>query len=150
MKNLMYIIFAVMTLIFTSCGSYESSITSATGANITEYKHIIFGTSPITGSGELNDVSLKVINALSAKLQTVTSEEALTIINNGGKVASPYINVKSEKWDGGHTYITITFYDYKTSQIIAVMKSSGIGMSISEDQYLALKAIIKELDKTFK
>ena len=150
MKKLIYIISAIMTLTFTSCGSYESSITSATGANIREYKHIIFGTSPITGSGDLNDVSLRVINALSAKLTTVTPEEALTIINDGGKVDSPYINVKSEKWDGGHTYITITFYDYKTSQIIAVMKSSGIGMSISEDQELALKAIKKELDKIFQ
>lgn len=51
---------------------------------------------------------------------------------------TPNIHVTSEKWDGGHTYITVTFYDHGTNQSIAVVKSSGIGMSISQDQNIAL------------
>ena len=47
------------------------------------------------------------------------------------------------------TYISISFYDYDTNQSIAVIKSSGIGWSISQDQKLAYKAIKKELDKVF-
>ena len=65
------------------------------------------------------------------------------------KSTSPKINVKTEKWDGGHTYISISFYDYDTNQSIAVVKSSGIGLTISQDQKLAYKAIKKELDKVF-
>lgn len=44
----------------------------------------------------------------------------------------------------------ISFYDYDTNQSVAVVKSSGIGMTISHDQKLAYKALKKELDKTFK
>ena len=58
-------------------------------------------------------------------------------------------DTKTEKWEGGHTYISISFYDYDTNQSIAVIKSSGIGWSISQDQKLAYKAIKKELDKVF-
>jgi hypothetical protein len=64
-------------------------------------------------------------------------------------VLTPHINVKSEKWDGGHTYITITFYDYYTNQAVLVVKSSGIGMTVSHDQDIALGAIRKELQKVF-
>ena len=32
------------------------------------------------------------------------------------------------------SYITVTFYDYNNNQRIAVVKSSGIGMTISHDQ----------------
>lgn len=48
-----------------------------------------------------------------------------------------------------HTYITITFYDYDTGQSIAVLKSSGIGLSIPQDQNIALRAIRKKLKKVF-
>lgn len=50
---------------------------------------------------------------------------------------------------GWWTYISISFYDYDTNQSIAVVKSSGIGLTISQDQKLAYKAIKKELDKVF-
>lgn len=39
--------------------------------------------------------------------------------------------------------LTITFYDLYTDQSVAVVKSSGIGLSISQDQKLALGAIRK-------
>ena len=44
----------------------------------------------------------------------------------------------------------ITFRDYMTSETVAIVKSSGIGWSISQDQKMSLKAIRKELDKVFK
>ena len=91
-----------------------------------------------------------VQNELSEKLTVVSPTNAAAIISNGGKVLSPRISVKSEKWDGGHTYISISFFDYATNQSVAVVKSSGIGLSISHDQKLALSAIKKELNKTFK
>ena len=59
------------------------------------------------------------------------------------------MNVKSELWDGGHSYITINLFDYDTNQSIAVIKSSGIGITVSQDQELAYRAIKKELDKVF-
>ncbi len=91
-----------------------------------------------------------VKNEISEKLQVVSAEKASSLINQGEKVLSPKINVKTEKWDGGHTYISISFYDHYTNQSVAVVKSSGIGWSISQDQELAYKAIKKELDKAFK
>lgn len=101
------------------------------------------------GDAELADMLMMVQNEISEKLQVVSAEKAKTLIAFGEKVASPKINVKTEKWDGGHTYISISFYDYDTNQSIAVIKSSGIGWSISQDQKLAYKAIKKELDKVF-
>ena len=44
----------------------------------------------------------------------------------------------------------ITFRDYMTSETVAIVKSSGIGWFISQDQKMSLKAIRKELDKVFK
>lgn len=64
-------------------------------------------------------------------------------------VLSPSIAVKSEKWDGGHTYITITFYDFATHRPVIILKSSGIGLSIKQDQKIAFKAIRKQIFKTF-
>lgn len=93
---------------------------------------------------------MMVQNDISNKLQVVSASRAITLINEGEHVLSPKISVKTEKWDGGHTYISISFYDYETNQSVAVVKSSGIGLSISQDQKLAYKALKKELDKTFK
>ena len=90
---------------------------------------------------------MMVRNEISEKLQVVSADKATSLINQGERVLSPKINVKTEKWDGGHTYISISFYDYYTNQSVAVVKSSGIGWSISQDQELAYKAIKKELDK---
>lgn len=50
---------------------------------------------------------------------------------------------------GWRTYI---YYSniLNNNQRIAVVKSSGIGMTVSHDQNIALGAIRKELDKLFK
>ena len=85
----------------------------------------------------MDDVMLLVQNEIAnTKLQPIS----LTYAPDDylGYTLTPHINIKSEKWDGGHTYITITFYDLYTDQSVAVVKSSGIGLSISQDQKLAL------------
>lgn len=47
------------------------------------------------------------------------------------------------------TYITITFSDILINQNVAVIKSDGFGMTVSQDQKLALKAIRKKLQSVF-
>ena len=82
-------------------------------------------------------------------LQVISSREASNKILQGYKVLSPNIHVTTEKWDGGHTYITITFYDFDTNLTIVVVKSSGIGLTISHDQNIAVNSIEKKLYSTF-
>lgn len=150
MKKLLYIFalsFCLTTI--TSCASSKSSTTLSNGISLQDYKYIVFGKED-DGDAELADILLMVQNELSGKLNVVSPLQASRLIEDGVKVLSPRISVKTEKWDGGHTYISISFFDYNTNQSIAVVKSSGIGLSISQDQKLAFSAIKKELNKTFK
>lgn len=150
MKKLLNTLTAfVISLTLVSCASSQSATTIAKGNDISKYKYVVFGSGD-EGDAELADILMMVQNDISEKLQVVSSEKARSLIYQGEKVLSPQINVKTEKWDGGHTYISISFYDYDTNQSVAVVKSSGIGMTISHDQKLAYKALKKELDKTFK
>ena len=111
---------------------------------------MVFGQNDEDSSPELADIMLMVHNELSSRLKVVSQMEAIRLMNTGEYVISPRIMVKTEKWDGGHKYITISLYDADTNQLVAVVKSSGIGLSISQDQALAFKALKKELDKVFK
>ena len=147
-KYVSYFMLIAVVSVFVSCASSKSTTTVLNGTDISKYKYVVFGTGD-EGEAELADMLLMVQNEISEKLQVVSAEKAKMLIAFGEKVASPQINVKTEKWDGGHTYISISFYDYGTNQCIAVVKSSGIGLSISQDQKLAYKAIKKELDKVF-
>jgi hypothetical protein len=149
MRILANSLLALLLLFFVSCASSQSTTTIAKGNNVSNYKYVVFG-SEDEGDAELADILMMVQNDISEKLQVVSPEKARILIRQGERVLSPRINVKTEKWDGGHTYISISFYDYDTNQSVAVVKSSGIGLSISQDQKLAYKAIKKELDKTFK
>ncbi|MCQ2218665.1 MAG: hypothetical protein MJZ33_09330 [Paludibacteraceae bacterium] len=137
-------------IMLTSCASSSSVTRSTSGPDISEYKYVIFGSLNDDGDGELTDIILMVDNVIAEKLQVVSKEKALSLYTQGEKIITPTVSVKSEKWEGGYTYITITFKDFETNQLVAVVKSSGIGMSIAHDQKLALEAIKKELDKTFK
>lgn len=139
----------VVTFILTSCASSKSTTTIAKGNDISKYKYVVFGTEN-KGDAELDDILMMVQNDISEKLYVVSPEKARSLIVQGEKVLSPRINVKTEEWYGGHTYISISFFDYDTNKSVAVVKSSGIGLSISQDQKLAYKAIKKELEKTFK
>ena len=149
MKKYSIVLVAFLSLLLVSCASSNSVTTFAKGNDLSKYKYVVFG-SEDEGDAELADIIMMVQNEISEKLQVVSPEKARSLIYQGDNVLSPRINVKTEKWDGGHTYITISFYDYDTNQSVAVVKSSGIGLSISQDQKLAYKAIKKELEKTFK
>lgn len=118
------------------------------GSDLSRYKYVTFGTEE-TGDGELADLTLLMGNALSERLCPVSRETAVSLISYGQKVLTPSIKVKSEKWDGGSTYISLILYDLGTGEKIAVIKSSGIGLTVPHDQKLAIKAIMKEIDKTF-
>lgn len=130
----------------SSCSSTANLVVS-NSANLSKYKYVSFGKEQ-TGDQELDDVMLLVQNEITnTKLQPIS----LTYAPNDylGYTLTPHINVKSEKWDGGHTYITITFYDLLSDESVAVIKSSGIGLSISQDQKLALGAMRKKLQTVF-
>ncbi len=83
-------------------------------------------------------------------LIVLSASNTLKIVECSDSILTRNIHVTSEKWDGGHTYITVTFYDYNTNQSVAVIKSSGIGMTVSHDQSIALSAIRKKISKLFK
>ena len=118
--------------------------------NISKYKYVIFG-KETTGDRELDDVVMSVQNQIAeTDLTVLSTSNTLKIFECSDSILTPNIHVTSEKWDGGHTYITVTFYDYNTNQSVAVIKSSGIGMTVSHDQSIALSAIRKKLNKLFK
>ena len=101
----------------------------ANGVNVNKYEYVVYGDKS-TGDRELDDVVMMVQNEISnTKLTVISPTEAIRLIANGKYVLSPIISVKSEKWDGGQTYITINFYDIETNQSVAIIKSSGIGFS---------------------
>ena len=142
-----YLLLFTIVVAISSCAT--SKAVFATGANVDKYEYVVFGDKS-TGDRELDDVVMMVQNEISnTKLTVVSSTEAIRLMANGKYVLSPYINVRSEKWDGGHTYITINFYDFTTNQSVAIIKSSGIGLSVSHDQNIALKSISQKLQKVF-
>lgn len=145
-KTLLLLSISLLSFAFSSCSSTANLVLS-NGVNLSTYKYVCFGKDQ-TGDRELDDVMLLVQNEIvDTKLKPISLTYAPK--DYVGHTLTPHINVKSEKWDGGHTYITITFYDLLTDQIVAVIKSSGIGMSISQDQELALGAIRKKLQTVF-
>ena len=149
MKKILYVIALILTLNLGSYASSKSTTTTSNGISLSDYKYIVFGKED-DGDAELADILMMVQNELSDKLIVLSPVRASSLLAQGEKILSPRISVKSEKWDGGHTYISISFYDYDTNQSVAVVKSSGIGLSVSHDQQLAFSAIKKELNKVFK
>ena len=140
---------SIVILTFISISSCLSSanLVVSNGANLSKYKYVVFGKGQ-TGDRELDDVVMLVQNEITnTRLQPVSQSFAPD--DYLGYTLTPHINVKSEKWDGGRTYITITFYDLYTDQSVAVVKSDGIGLSVAHDQKLALGAIRKKLQSVF-
>ncbi len=136
--------FIISALLFISCSSSKTVV--STRVDLSKYQHVAFG-SETTGDRALDDVMLMVQNEIAnTKLNVVSS---YNLSSAGMYILTPHISVTSEKWDGGQTYITITFYDYYTYQAVVVVKSSGIGMTVSHDQDIAIGAIRKELQKVF-
>ena len=142
-----YLLLLTFAITISSCAT--SNAIFATGVNVDKYEYVVFGDKS-TGDRELDDVVMMVQNEISnTKLTVISSTEAIRLIANGKYVLSPSINVTSEKWEGGHTYITINFHDFDTNQSIAVIKSSGIGLTVSHDQNIALKSISQKLQEVF-
>ena len=134
--------------IMVACAS--SRVVLSNNVSIDKYKYVIFG-DKMTGDRDLDDIVMIVKNYISStNLKVISSIDKNKVLECSDSILTPSIHVTSEKWDGGHTYITVTFYDYSSNQYIAVVKSSGIGMTVGHDQNIALKAIKKELKKLFK
>ena len=145
-KYIMSII--VVLLMMVSCATSKTVLLN--NVNISKYKYVVFGTE-ISGDRELDDVSMEVQNYIaSTDLIVLSSYNSIDKVECLDCILTPHIHVTTEKWDGGHTYITVTFYDYVGGQRIAVVKSSGIGLTVIHDQNIALDAIKEELDKLFK
>ena len=139
------ILSSIITILMVSCAS--SKIVLSNSVDISKYKYVIFGKAT-AGDRELDDIVMSVQNQIAA---THLSEANTSKISEcADSILTPNIHVTTEKWDGGHTYIIVTLYDYTTNQSIAVIKSSGIGMTIKNDQNIALAAIGKEINKLFK
>jgi len=150
MKHLSFLTHLILlcsfAITFSSCFSSANLVVS-NGVNLAQYKYVSFGKEQ-TGDRSLDDIMMLVQNEIAnTKLQPISLYYAPD--DYYGKTLSPNIHITSEKWDGGHTYITITFYDLHTDQSVAVVKSSGIGLSIAQDQELALGAIRKKLQSVF-
>ena len=147
MGTLKLLVFIAIMITLQACSTSRSVISH--GVDLSKYSYVVFGTES-TGDRELDDIVMAVQNEIAAtKLTVVSAQEGVAKVALGESVLTPNIHVSTEKWDGGHTYITITFYDYDTGQSIAVLKSSGIGLSIPQDQNIALRAIRKKLKKVF-
>lgn len=139
---------AIIISLVASCSS--SKIVLSNNANIEKYKYVIFG-NELSGDRELDDVVMLVQNQIAeTNLKVLSASNISKVSECSDSILTPNIHVTSEKWDGGHTYITVTFYDYNNNQCIAVVKSSGIGMTVSHDQNIALGAIRKKLNRLFK
>ena len=140
------VLIATMIALITSCAS--SKVVLSNNANISKYKYVIFG-NKTSGDRELDDVVMSVQNLIAeTDLTVLPASNTLKILECSDSILTPNIHIIS--WDGGHTYITVTFYDYNNNQSVAVIKSSGIGMTVTHDQSIALSAIKKRLNKLFK
>ena len=147
MGTLKLLVFIAIMITLQACSTSRRVISY--GVDLSKYSYVVFGTES-SGDRELDDIIMAVQNEIAAtKLTVVSAQEGFAKVALGESVLTPNIHVSTEKWDGGHTYITITFYDYNTGQSIVVLKSSGIGLSISQDQNIALRAIRKKLKKVF-
>lgn len=123
---------------FYSCATTSNFVVS-NGVDLSKYKYVCFGNNQ-SGDRGLDDLILMVENEISnTRLQTIFIENPP--IDYLYKTLSPNIHISSELWEGGHTYITITFYDYSNHRSVAVVKSSGIGLTVEHDKQLALNAI---------
>ena len=138
----------VVVIILQACSTSKSIISH--GIDLSKYSYVVFGKESI-GDRELDDIVMAVQNEIAnTKLDVISEQDGLAKMAVGEFVLSPNIHISRKKLDTGmQTYITITFYDYNTNQSIAVIKSSGIGVTISQEQNMALGAIRKELKKKF-
>lgn len=111
---------SVFSMMLISCSSSAKMVVS-NGANISKYKYVSFGKEQ-TGDRELDDVMLLVQNEIvNTKLQPIS----LTYAPDDylGYTLTPHINVKSEKWDGGHTYLPSPFMTFIQTKALQLLKA---------------------------
>lgn len=146
-KTIFFTIVIIVVIMIQACSTSKAVV--ARNIDLSQYSYVILANES-SGDRELDDVIMSIQNEIcDTKLTVISAEEGLNKISQGNFVLTPQIHVTSEKWDGGSTYITITFYDYNTNQNLAVIKSSGIGLSVSHDQTIAINAISKKLKEIF-
>lgn len=151
MKKIIYAIAAiVLTFTMVACSTSKGTTTVSKGSDLPQYKHLVFAQYD-TRDVALAELLQTVQNQIAEKFEVITSDEAVALMRKGEKVLTPHINIKSDSWAGGRTYVTITFHDQRTDESVAVIKSIGLDHNLSpKDQKRALKALKKQLDKTFK
>ena len=147
MRRIIYFTILIGLLgLFSACSS--SKLVVSNSIDVNQYEYVVFG-SESTGDSDLDDIMMLVTNEITNTRLKSLSKWDVSNLPTVAKILSPRINIRTQYWDGGHTYITISFYDYYTNEQVAVIKSSGIGLSISHDQSLALNAIRKKLQEVF-
>ena len=81
------------------------------GIDLSKYSYVVFGQES-TGNSGLDDMIIAVQNEIAdTELEVVSAQNGRVKMSLGESVLSPNIHILSENHDGGHTYITITFYD---------------------------------------
>lgn len=145
LNRFVVVLFSISLL--NSCATSRAVLSNT--VNIEQYDFVTFGDES-NGDRTLDDMVMLIQNEISnTRLERVSGDEADVLVLSGKKILTPNIHVESQYWDGGHTFITITFYEYGTHQQVCVLKSSGIGLTVPHDQKIALKAITKKLQSTF-
>lgn len=135
------VIFVLTCLILTtSCSSGKIVISNNT--DISKYKYVIFG-DEITGDRLLEDINMSVRNLISENLTVLSKTEYKTTLCLDS-ILTPNIRISSLEWGKGHTQIAVSFYEYKSSQSVAVVKVSGL------DPDIALKAIETKFIELFE
>ena len=167
MKNIFYsICFLTIIISVESCNT-KSNMVLYDGFNLKDYKYIVFGERP----SEINDsveydlyafpffylkeskndpMPIRVKNEIIKYFSEVSIDKANEYANNGELVLSPDIKIKVEYKNNGHTFITVSFFDYHTNKLIAEINSRGIAFSTAGDKNYAIKGVKRELQKLFK
>lgn len=111
---------AIIITLMASCAS--SKIVLSSNIDISKYKYVIFG-GESSGNRELDDVVMAVQNQIAETNLTVLSpSNTFKILECSDSILTPNIHVTSEKWDGGHTYITVIFQIINNDTLIKTIR----------------------------
>ena len=147
MRNTAYLLLLALAFCFSSCVTSNTIFCNNDSDILKSYKYCVFGRQ--SGDLTLDVIMMDIENEIGKYVEVVSSSKAATLSASGEKILSPKIQVKTETWDGGQTYVTIVFYDYDTEQRLAILNSSGIGLTIQDDQSYAKTAMFDEIRKAF-
>lgn len=126
-----------------SCASGKSVVSS--NVDLSKYKYVVFG-NKTNGARSLDDVLLAAENKISeTKLIVLSSSEVLMMRDGDDGILTPNIHVS----EGSAIDLVVTFYDYKTDRVVAVVKSHGYGLTGEDDKKFAVGALHKKLVKLF-